>query len=145
MTTDYSLASLTETESLARQMVSRIPQVRIFALNGPVGAGKTTFSQAFGKELGITEPITSPTYTLMQVYTLPNPVHGIKTLVHIDAYRLENSAELQAIGFTDFVQDPHSIILIEWAENVSDILKHENVLWMNFEVNEDTRVCRITY
>lgn len=144
MTTEFQLTSLLDTKALAEQMVSKLPTVRIFALNGPIGAGKTTFSKAFAAALGITDTVVSPTYTLLQPYTLPTPINGITELVHIDAYRLENADELRAIGFEDFVNNPQTALLIEWAENVADILKKEKVIRINFDVSKDGRVCRVT-
>lgn len=143
METDIVLNTLEDTEKLAEKISSEIVGGQILALSGPVGAGKTTFAKLFAAALGIEKTVLSPTYTLLQPYTLPKPIRGITTFVHIDAYRLESAEELAAIGFTDFLGDPSVIILIEWAENVAELLFDQSVIWMNLEIDGDMRVCKI--
>lgn len=143
MQTSIVLNTLEDTEQMAEKIAGEIVGGQILALSGPVGAGKTTFAKLFAAALGIEKTVLSPTYTLLQPYTLPKPVHGIRTLIHIDAYRLESPAELLAIGFEDFLNDPTTIILIEWAENVAELLNDQSVIWMNFEIDGDIRICKI--
>ena len=82
------------------------------ALNGELGAGKTTFVQGFAKGLGVSEKyyITSPTYNIVNEYPA-----GALTLCHLDLYRLESMEELETIGFDDLIDDAH-IIVVEWPE-----------------------------
>ncbi|MBT3177076.1 MAG: tRNA (adenosine(37)-N6)-threonylcarbamoyltransferase complex ATPase subunit type 1 TsaE [Desulfobacula sp.] len=82
------------------------------ALNGELGAGKTTFVQGFAKGLGVSEKyyITSPTYNIINEYPA-----GALTLCHLDLYRLESVVELETIGFDDLVDDSH-IIVVEWPK-----------------------------
>jgi tRNA threonylcarbamoyladenosine biosynthesis protein TsaE len=143
MQTSIVLNTLEDTEQMAEKIASEIVGGQILALSGPVGAGKTTFAKLFAAALGIEKTVLSPTYTLLQPYTLPKPIRGITTLIHIDAYRLESPAELSAIGFEDFLNDPTTIILLEWAENVAELLNDQPVIWMNFEIDGDLRVCKI--
>lgn len=143
METNIVLNTLEDTEKLAEKIASEIVGGQILALSGPVGAGKTTFAKLFAAALGIEKTVLSPTYTLLQPYTLPKPIRGITTFVHIDAYRLESAEELAAIGFADFLGDPSTIILIEWAENVAELLFDQSVIWMNLEIDGDMRVCKI--
>jgi len=143
METSFVLNTLEDTEALAEKIASEITGGQILTLSGPVGAGKTTFAKLFAAALGIEKTVLSPTYTLLQPYTLPQPIRGISTLIHIDAYRLESPEELSAIGFSDFTNDPSTVILIEWAENVADLLADQSVIWMNLEIDGDIRICKI--
>ena len=97
-------------------MGKHISQGISIALNGELGAGKTTFVQGFAKGLGVSEKyyITSPTYNIINEYPA-----GPLTLCHLDLYRLESFEELETIGFEDLVDDTH-IIVVEWPQ----ILKH---------------------
>ena len=117
---------------LAEIIACQILAGQILALSGPVGAGKTTFVKAFAAALGVSETVVSPTYTLLQPYNLPNAINGVEKLIHIDAYRLESAAELRAIGFDDFVNDSRAVIVIEWAENIGELLVGRDVQWIDF-------------
>jgi len=143
METSFVLNTLEDTEALAEKIAREITGGQILALSGPVGAGKTTFAKLFAAALGIEKTVLSPTYTLLQPYTLPHPIRGISTLIHIDAYRLESPEELTAIGFSDFTNDPSTVILIEWAENIASLLAGQSVIWMNLEIDGDIRICKI--
>ena len=92
----------------------------IIALQGELGSGKTTFAQAFGKILGVTENMPSPTFVIMKSY--PVDWKGFKKLIHIDAYRLEKEEELLHLGWDELVKNPENIILIEWPEKVEKII-----------------------
>ncbi len=137
------LNTLEDTEKLAEKIASEILGGQILALSGPVGAGKTTFAKLFAAALGIEKTVLSPTYTLLQPYTLPKPIRGITTFIHIDAYRLESPEELTAIGFADFLGDPSVIILIEWAEHAGNLLDSQSVIRMNFEIEDGLRICSL--
>ena len=90
----------------------------VIGLEGELGSGKTTFVQTFATAMGIKEHITSPTFVILKKYG---------NIVHIDAYRLKNSQELLALGFQELMADPHNIILIEWADLVTDILPNDRI------------------
>ncbi len=143
METSFVLNTLEDTEELAEKLAREIVGGQILALSGPVGAGKTTFAKLFAAALGIEKPVLSPTYTLLQPYTLPKPMRGIKNFIHIDAYRLESPEELTAIGFADFLNDPETVILIEWAENTGNLLDGQSVIRMNLSVDGDLRICNL--
>lgn len=133
--------SLEETQKLAKDWLASLPQptdeATIVGLYGNLGAGKTAFTQAVARELGITEPTTSPTFVIEKLYETTHPF--LKRLIHIDAYRLEAGRELQALDFEKLVENPNNLILIEWPENVKEILP-ENHLKIQCEfVDETTR------
>ena len=110
--------------------MSREREIRatIIALEGDLGAGKTTFTQALAKVLGIIEAVQSPTYVLMRSYELPQDIQSrFKTLVHIDAYRLEDAHEFKSLlprqaGKPNFLNDPKTLIVIEWPERIAGAL-----------------------
>ena len=119
--------SLAETENLAKEWLGSInaresaDKATIIALNGDLGSGKTTFVQAVARSLGVTGNVTSPTFVIMKKYKLASGGSnngGFTQLIHIDAYRLEDGADLNALEFADIVADPGNLVLIEWANNV---------------------------
>ncbi len=98
----------------------------IIALEGDLGAGKTTFVQTLAKELGVVGTLQSPTYVLMKKYSIPpdsltSDVMGrhFTTLIHIDAYRLNDPKEIEALRPEEFLNDPATLVCIEWPEKVA--------------------------
>lgn len=125
-------------QKLAHDLVKRIKPVTtatLITLSGELGAGKTTFSQMIGAELGVTESMVSPTFVLEKVYDLTD-TNGFTKLIHIDAYRLAAGVEILALGFTELLQDTQNIILLEWPERVVDALPVATVA-ITLAVNED--------
>ena len=109
----------------------------VLALQGDLGAGKTTFTQGLAKALGVTETVTSPTFVIEKIYKLDH--QAFDHLIHIDAYRLEQSSELARLGWQDILSNPRNIIAIEWPEKVADIMpKDQRVLKFTF-IDESTR------
>ena len=92
----------------------------LLALSGDLGAGKTTLSQALARMLGVTEHVISPTFLIQKKYALEG--QKWKSLIHIDAYRLDHSRELLTLGWEETLRDPDNLILLEWPEKVVDIL-----------------------
>ncbi len=97
----------------------------IIALSGELGAGKTTFVQTLGKELGIAETIQSPTYVLMKSYPISNK--KFNKLIHIDAYRLNNAQEFVALKPGQFLNDPKVLVVVEWPERVEGALPEPDI------------------
>ncbi len=98
----------------------------LVTLSGELGAGKTAFTQAVAKALGVEEVVNSPTFVLEKIYLLPRELGGSASkfarLVHIDAYRLEKGSELAPLGFDELMRNPGNLILFEWPERVADAL-----------------------
>ncbi|MCU1386836.1 MAG: putative ATP-binding protein [Ilumatobacteraceae bacterium] len=92
----------------------------LIVLAGQMGAGKTAFAQGFAKQLGIHEPVTSPTYTLVHTYQA-----GSTTLHHVDLYRLDHTAEVDDLALPELLDD-RSIMLVEWGD-VVDLGPHLHV------------------
>ena len=107
-----------ETEAFAENLAKELLPGAVLTLDGDLGAGKTVFSRGFARGLGITEPVSSPTYTIIQEYPLENG--GM--LFHLDLYRITNSASALAFGVDEFINDPDCYALIEWPERIADIL-----------------------
>lgn len=92
----------------------------VVGLSGDLGAGKTTFTKAVAKHLGIKNKISSPTFVIMKKYSID--LKGYKFLFHIDAYRLKNESELLHLGWEEIAGNKEHLIFIEWPENVSKII-----------------------
>lgn len=107
-----------ETERIASGLARTLPPGSVVALYGDLGAGKTVFARGFARGLGITEPLSSPTFTIVQEY----PVPGGGNLYHLDLYRIDNSDAALAFGVDEFLNDPAARILLEWPERIEDIL-----------------------
>ena len=92
---------------------------QVYALSGDLGVGKTVFAQGFAAGLGIEGPVSSPTFTIMQLYG-----RGRLPLCHMDAYRLENEEELEAIGGHEYFGG-RGVCLVEWPERVEELLPED--------------------
>lgn len=112
---------------LAEKILAQKPEKRsvTIALEGELGAGKTVFVKAFAKALGIKEKITSPTFVILRSFKLDGS--RFENLIHIDAYRLSDGQELKPLGIEDIFAAPKNIVLIEWAERVSEILPEKYI------------------
>jgi tRNA threonylcarbamoyladenosine biosynthesis protein TsaE len=99
------------------------------ALTGPLGAGKTVFVKGIALSMGITENITSPSFTIMSVY------QGKLKLYHIDLYRINDEEELEYLGITDIVYTD-GISVIEWGEKAQSILP-DNTVFINIAILEN--------
>jgi len=112
----YITNSEKETYNLAEQFASTLSGHETVCMVGDLGSGKTAFTKGLASGLGVEKIITSPTFVLMKNY------QGNKfSLAHIDAYRLSNSDELEAIGVDDNIKNKKCITVIEWADRVRDI------------------------
>jgi len=118
----------------------------VIALVGDLGSGKTTFTKGFARGLGIKDRMISPTFILIRSYqTKATSPKQIKTLHHLDLYRLESGIkqELKNMGLTEMWNDAGNIVLIEWAEKAKGLLP-KNTLWITFEyVKGNERIIRL--
>ena len=112
----------------------------VVTLSGELGAGKTTFAQALAKALGVEEQVTSPTFVLEKIYQLEG--QKFQRLIHIDAYRLEDSHELEVLDWRDTVADPANLIVLEWPERVPELVP-ENSIKIRFDIHGDERTIAI--
>ena len=114
-------ASEQETEALGEALVARLSPGAVVAFTGDLGAGKTAFVRGMARGLGITQRVTSPTFTIVNEYE-----GGRLPLFHFDLYRLGSSDELFDIGWEDFLRRG-GICAVEWSENVADALEADTV------------------
>ncbi len=122
---EYLSNSNEQTLEIGQQIASTLVGGDILLMYGDLGAGKTTLTKGIAKGLGVDNDITSPTFTLMNMY----PVAGgkIKQLVHIDTYRMEDAQELLDIGVEDYLGSPDTVTIIEWPEKIESLLTGKNV------------------
>ena len=99
----------------------------VLLLAGGLGAGKTTFAQGFGRGLGIDEPVTSPTFTLVRQYEVATGPTGVRTLLHADVYRLERLGEIADLGLGQLVEDG-GVALVEWGDAAEPVLGADALL-----------------
>lgn len=124
--------NLEEVEKLGIKLGSLLEKKDVICLNGDLGAGKTTFTQAIGKGLGVTEYITSPTFTIINEY------EGRLPLYHFDIYRLGDEEELDLLGAQDYFYS-EGVCVIEWANNAENILPKERLdIWIKI-IDENRR------
>ena len=130
-----------ETERFAADLAGAVPPGTVIALEGDLGAGKTAFARGFARGLGITEPVTSPTFTILQSYE-----GGRLPLWHFDLYRLEDESEMDEIGYEDCFYG-EGVSLVEWATRMADCLP-ENAVHVEIsrvpERGDDVRELRVS-
>ncbi|MSU75634.1 MAG: tRNA (adenosine(37)-N6)-threonylcarbamoyltransferase complex ATPase subunit type 1 TsaE [Candidatus Magasanikbacteria bacterium] len=138
-----------ETKDFGKKFASSLRSGDVVCLYGELGAGKTTLVKGIAEGLGIKDDITSPTFTLMNVYQIePTPPrrppargesptnYKLQTLVHIDTYRLKNERELLDIGVEDYLGQPGTVTIVEWPEKVEGLLKNKKVIKITLEHGE---------
>ncbi|HEY6018945.1 MAG TPA: tRNA (adenosine(37)-N6)-threonylcarbamoyltransferase complex ATPase subunit type 1 TsaE, partial [Candidatus Paceibacterota bacterium] len=105
-----------------------LSRATVIALRGDLGVGKTTLVQTLARDMGIDEPVLSPTYVLMRSYVihdkrLPNGApRRFNRLVHIDAYRFEKPEQWAQLRPEEFLSDPCTLVLVEWPEKVEGFM-----------------------
>lgn len=113
-----SVTSSQETQALAAELAKVLQPGTVVLLDGPLGSGKTTFTQGLGKSLGIKRAIKSPTYTIVKEYSIEGTTP--LELIHIDAYRLE-SGGADSIDLHSYLR-PDTVVFIEWSQFIADYL-----------------------
>lgn len=126
----FTSASVQQTKQIASALATLAEPGMVIALDGDLGAGKTHFTQGFAEALGVSEPVTSPTFAITTEYT-----DGRLPLFHFDLYRLEGADELEDIGFYDLVE-AGGVSCIEWASKFADEIP-EDALWITITTAED--------
>ena len=120
-----------ETEQLGCSLGKLLAAGAILAYEGDLGAGKTAFTRGLARGLGAAEPVTSPTYTIVNEY-----LSGRLPLFHFDMYRLSSADDLWDIGWEDYL-DRNGICAVEWSENVREAM--ENAISVKFDKLGDCR------
>ena len=114
-------ASAAATREMAAAVAGLCVPGDVLLLSGDLGAGKTTFAQGFGRALGVLEPVTSPTFTLVRQYEVPVGSTGVRTLFHADVYRLDHLGEIADLGLGQLVEDG-GVALVEWGDAAEPVL-----------------------
>jgi tRNA threonylcarbamoyladenosine biosynthesis protein TsaE len=118
----------------------------VILLQGDLGAGKTTLVKGMAQGLEIDNEITSPTFTLMNIYEIGSKKLKNKKLVHIDTYRLEDENDLIQIGVQDYLGDNDTICVIEWPEKIKDLLKNKKIISVDIKhLDENKREINIKF
>jgi tRNA threonylcarbamoyladenosine biosynthesis protein TsaE len=129
---EFTTHSPVETEQLGQKLGQLLPAGTVIAYRGDLGAGKTAFTRGLARGLGILDPVTSPTYTIVNEY-----LSGRLPLFHFDMYRLHSADDLFDIGWDDYLER-QGICAVEWSENVAEAM--ENALTVTIQkLGEDTR------
>lgn len=115
---EYWTHSPWETEALGASLARVLHPGQVLAFRGGLGMGKTAFTRGLARGLGVTEPVTSPTYTIVNEY-----LGGRMPLFHFDMYRLHGADDLFDIGWEDYLERG-GVCVVEWSENVADALEH---------------------
>lgn len=137
----YISNSETETEAIGVEVARSLPRGSVVLLDGDLGAGKTVFSRGFARALGIDEPVSSPTYTIVQEYELPEKGR----LYHLDLYRISGVDAALAFGVDEFLNDPSSYALVEWPERITGILPDNAVHITLKHIGENQREITVEY
>ncbi|MCC8169078.1 MAG: tRNA (adenosine(37)-N6)-threonylcarbamoyltransferase complex ATPase subunit type 1 TsaE [Oscillospiraceae bacterium] len=131
---EYISNNVEETKRIAAGFAKELKSGDVLCMYGNLGAGKTAFVQGLARGLGIDEPITSPTFTIVNEY------QGDMPLYHFDVYRIGDSEEMYEIGYEEYVYGD-GISVIEWAELIEDILPESrySVTIIKDDTNDDYR------
>ena len=129
---EVRIPHLDNIHSIARQFISQMGSSKVFAFYGSMGAGKTTFIKAVCEELGVTDVITSPTFAIVNEYTIApktkdeNENQTGEPVYHFDFYRIKKLEEVFDMGFEDYFYSGH-LCFIEWPELIEDLLPEDAV------------------
>lgn len=126
--------------SIAREILDICNPSRIFALYGELGAGKTTLIKALGAVLGVTETISSPTFSLVHSYDTPSGV----AVHHFDFYRLKQESEAYDIGTEEYI-DSGAYVFMEWPERIPTLLPSESIELRLSILPDQARHIQLTY
>lgn len=118
----YDSFSQRDTFALGMELAKKSKPGDVILLNGDLGVGKTVFTKGFGEGLSIAEPISSPTFTILQIYD-----SGRLPLYHFDVYRISDVEEMEEIGYEDYFYG-QGVTLIEWACLIEEILPENRIV-----------------
>jgi tRNA threonylcarbamoyladenosine biosynthesis protein TsaE len=119
MTTTVTTNGAAETEAVGAAIAPLLRVGDLVVLNGDLGAGKTTFTKGLARGLGVTQRVTSPTFTIVQEY------EGRVPVAHVDVYRLERIQELHDFGFEELIEA--AVTIVEWGEAIAPVLPLDRI------------------
>ncbi len=133
--------SLEELDDFAAQFWTYVNDRRVFAFHGPMGAGKTTMITALGRKKGVTESMSSPTFSIINQYSYAEK-GAARTFYHIDLYRLETADEAVQAGVEESMYSGE-ICMVEWPEKAADLFDQETTHVRIMPVEERLRIVQI--
>lgn len=140
ITNKFISTSEEQTEKIAAKLAAKLSTGSVIALHGNLGCGKTVFARGFARALGVTDYVTSPTFTIVQEY----PLADDRRLYHLDLYRIGNEDDAIAFGIDEYLLDTEAFCLLEWPTRIKELWP-DNVIEIFFEhIDEETRSIRIT-
>ncbi len=125
--TELTTESETDTRELGRSLATVLAAGDLISLTGDLGAGKTRFAQGVAAGLGVAEPVTSPTFTIMRLY------EGRLPFFHFDVYRLQGAAELVPLGYEEYFYGD-GVTIVEWGDKVREALPED---YLRLEMHRD--------
>ena len=134
---EYVTNSPRETEDTGAALAERLEPGTVVAFTGDLGAGKTAFCEGLAKGLGCLDPVSSPTFAIVNYYRGPRP------LAHFDLYRISTEEDLAGAGFYDYL-DEGAVVAAEWSENFADLLEPEHPIRVDIRRMEQEDSRRIT-
>jgi tRNA threonylcarbamoyladenosine biosynthesis protein TsaE len=129
-----------DVDVVVKELERCMAQCQVFAITGPLGAGKTTVIQKLLRDCGVLVPVTSPTFTYVNAYSNSQG----ERFYHFDLYRISTVYEFQEQGFDEYLYQPNSWAFVEWPEVIKPLLRR-NVCYVSFDYHEemDKRVVKI--
>ena len=124
---EFITRSPEQTASLGRRLAQVLPGGALIAFTGGLGAGKTAFCRGLAEGLGCTDPVSSPTFAIVNYYRGPRP------MAHFDLYRIHTENDLAAAGFYDYL-DQGAVVAAEWSENFSALLAQEDPIRVDIQI-----------
>lgn len=143
----YRSTSESHTERIATAFARTLRGGEVLLLEGDLGAGKTAFVRGLAKGLGVRDRIMSPTFVLMRVHAVRIKRAGVRNqkilhsafcilhLVHVDAYRVRDPRDLEAIGLLEHVGRPDTVVAIEWGERARSLVRRAHAIRIRFTLN----------
>ena len=135
----YESLKWEDTFMLGKKLGMEAAAGQLYCLNGDLGVGKTVFTQGFAQGLGITEPVNSPTFTILQEYE-----EGRLPFYHFDVYRIADPEEMYELGYEDYFFG-EGVCLVEWAVLVEELLpQHRTIITIEKDLDKGFDYRRIT-
>ena len=128
------------TQALGAALASLLRNGQVVALHGDLGAGKTVLSRGVARGLGITEAVTSPTFTVAQEYQAPDG----RRFNHLDMYRIDDERSALAFGIEEYLFDPDAITLVEWPERIAGLLRGGDCIALTLAYGDGQDETRVT-